>query len=137
MLKLDILLDDVVFNDYEILVTYLFFKRRCKKTDKYALFVTWCHFIPNVYELNKDQKQFLYEVSRHFETNFDMEFCERINLNKMIVYRTDGAYKGQSKSTKKAIEKVRKVCNESRLKVIVAMARKTICYKQIVEYINF
>jgi len=137
MLKLDILLDDVLFNDYEILVTYLFFKRRCKKTSKYTLFVTWCNFIPNVYILNKDQKHFLYEVSKHFETNFDMEFCERINLNKMVVHPTDGAYKGQSKSTKKAIEKVRKVCDGARLNVIILMARKTICYKHIVEYINY
>ena len=138
MLKLDILMDDVLFNDYEILVTYLFYKRRLRmKCKKYILFVTWCHFIPDVYILSKSQKHFLYELSKYFESNFDMEFCEKVNLNKMKVLPSGGVYKGQSKSTKKAIDKVRKVCNESRLQVITLIAQKTICYKQIVNYINF
>tara|TARA_Y100000592_G_C5391100_1_gene278299 strand:+ start:25 stop:432 length:408 start_codon:yes stop_codon:yes gene_type:complete len=135
-MKLDF--DNFYFTDPEVLGTYLFYRRRSNEPPKRILFYTFLDFIPDLCECNKVQKQFIYNLARYFTENISQFMISRSVLNNLRTGNCiEGPYKGQTLSTKKAINKLRKTLDEKRMQIVFCIARKTICYRYIIDFLDY
>jgi hypothetical protein len=137
-MKVDFIYDNFYFNDPEVLGTYLYYRRRSHEQPKRILFYTFLDFIPDLCECNKLQKQFVYNLARYFNENISQCMISRSVLNHLRTGNcVEGPYRGQSLSTKKAVNKLRKTLDEKRLQIVLCIAHKTICYKYIIYFLDY